>query len=646
MAEKLSIQIALEGGKEIERQLEGIGKAGEKAFSDIADAAEKSGGFKNVKPEEVTAKLKEAGLAGTEAFNKIQTAVANASRMERVVQGVQGVEKAFAGLATGVAAVGSALVPVAVGMSKFAGVAAGVMSVRRAFGVVGVGIAAAVTGLNELATAAENTIVALGTLAARGGTSIARLDAMRQTFMAAGGSAGEFSKIYERLVGTVDKLRADKVNELSEAMKNMKAAGWGDEAINKWAERQRAIIDRWAPAGKTAADRFAELGKRLADLPTATQRLAVLQREGIAATLENVNALIKYSQTVDQARDKSKDFTQEQLNQAIANQKAVTELGNAWTRLMEVIGTLGMGQTFTNMMTGLVQAFTQGLGFIDAGFQRLPAVASAAWNAILSVAMPVVQTISQAWQGFWMAFNAGLAIIQSAWNAMWQGMSTAATMVFDAVGAAWNGTVAALQSGINAVVGFFTSAWGQIQGAGEAAMAAVSGAINSVIGTISSLIDAIGNAISALANLLGMGGQVGAPEGGGGGGGMARGGMVGGRGSGTSDSNLAWVSRGEHIMPARAVRQPGVLAFLEALRRSGGNLSRVLDGMGRFAMGGLALPAFAEGGLNGMSNVTIQFPGMEAISGLRAPPNVIGELRRAAVMAQVRSGGRKPSRYS
>ena len=40
-------------------------------------------------------------------------------------------------------------------------------------------------------------------------------------------------------------------------------------------------------------------------------------------------------------------------------------------------------------------------------------------------------------------------------------------------------------------------------------------------------------------------------------------------------------------MPARAVAQPGVLAFLEALRRSGGNLSRVLDGMGRFAIGGM-----------------------------------------------------------
>jgi hypothetical protein len=130
---------------------------------------------------------------------------------------------------------------------------------------------------------------------------------------------------------------------------------------------------------------------------------------------------------------------------------------------------------------------------------------------------------------------------------------------------------------------------------------------------------------------------------------QAGGGLLGGRGTGTSDSNLAWVSRGEHIMPARAVAQPGVLAFLEALRRSGGNLRGILDGMGRFALGGLAaptlsLPALAGGGA--MNHVTIQFPGVPEITGLRASSAVVDELRKAAAMAQVRSGGRKPSRYS
>ena len=154
----------------------------------------------------------------------------------------------------------------------------------------------------------------------------------------------------------------------------------------------------------------------------------------------------------------------------------------------------------------------------------------------------------------------------------------------------------------------------------------------------------IQDAIAAVRQFFSMGGGQAA---GAGASGMARGGLMGGRGSGTSDSNLAWLSRGEHVMPAYAVRQPGVLQLLEALRRSGGNLRGVLDRMGHFAMGGLVgAPAFAGGGINGMSHVTIAFPGLPPVGGLRASSAVVDELRRSAALAQVRAGGRKPSRYT
>jgi hypothetical protein len=58
-------------------------------------------------------------------------------------------------------------------------------------------------------------------------------------------------------------------------------------------------------------------------------------------------------------------------------------------------------------------------------------------------------------------------------------------------------------------------------------------------------------------------------------------------------------------------------------------------------------PAFAGGGaVGGGNHVTIQFPGLPPVGGLRASSAVVEQLQRAAALAQVRSGGRKPSRYS
>ena len=62
MAEKLSVQIALEGGKEVEAQLEGIGKAGQKAFADISAAAEKAGGFDKLDPGQASKSMEKFGV--------------------------------------------------------------------------------------------------------------------------------------------------------------------------------------------------------------------------------------------------------------------------------------------------------------------------------------------------------------------------------------------------------------------------------------------------------------------------------------------------------------------------------------------------------------------------------------------------------
>ncbi|MFH1680357.1 MAG: phage tail tape measure C-terminal domain-containing protein, partial [Candidatus Eisenbacteria bacterium] len=71
--------------------------------------------------------------------------------------------------------------------------------------------------------------------------------------------------------------------------------------------------------------------------------------------------------------------------------------------------------------------------------------------------------------------------------------------------------------------------------------------------------------IRKLAGAFGGGGLVGDE----GGEKKAEGGLLAGRGTGSSDSNLAWFSRGEYLVRAAVVREPGVLRHLEDLNRRG-----------------------------------------------------------------------------
>ena len=92
--------------------------------------------------------------------------------------------------------------------------------------------------------------------------------------------------------------------------------------------------------------------------------------------------------------------------------------------------------------------------------------------------------------------------------------------------------------------------------------------------------------IKKIAGVFGSGGQVGGAEK------KAVGGVLGGIGTGTSDSNLAWFSRGEYLVRAAVVREPGVLRHLDELNRRGAQAlvqtPVLIDA---------PVPRFAEGGL-------------------------------------------------
>src|SRR5262245_20771790 len=117
MAEKINIEIDLEGGTEVERQLADIGKAGQQAFGDIQNAADQID-------------LSSA----TDALNNVQTAVQGAATLKERVQGIGKVQGAFDNL-------GNAAIKMATRLSRSLGVlgvfARGLGPVGIALGVLG-----------------------------------------------------------------------------------------------------------------------------------------------------------------------------------------------------------------------------------------------------------------------------------------------------------------------------------------------------------------------------------------------------------------------------------------------------------------------------------------------------------------------------
>ena len=115
--------------------------------------------------------------------------------------------------------------------------------------------------------------------------------------------------------------------------------------------------------------------------------------------------------------------------------------------------------------------------------------------------------------------------------------------------AGWN----AVKSGVQALSGGIKSVFGTISGVIKAPINAIIGGINAVIKKINSLkvpdwVPVIGGAHTNFPTI---------PK-------LATGGYVGGVGSDTSDSNLAWLSRGEYVVKADTVRRYGV-EFMDAL---------------------------------------------------------------------------------
>ena len=207
------------------------------------------------------------------------------------------------------------------------------------------------------------------------------------------------------------------------------------------------------------------------------------------------------------------------------------------------------------------------IGLIIAAIAGIIAVLVVLWNnceGFRNFVLGAISAIGGFLQGLWNGITTG---VQNVWNGAMSIVGGIAnwvkTNVIDRIvgffQAGWN----AVKAGVQALAGGIKSVFGTISGVIKAPINAIIGGINSVIKKINGLkvpdwVPVIGGAHTSFPTI---------PK-------LATGGLVQGVGTGTSDSNMAWLSRGEYVVKADTVRRYGV-EFMDAL-----NSGRLVGGGG------------------------------------------------------------------
>lgn len=251
------------------------------------------------------------------------------------------------------------------------------------------------------------------------------------------------------------------------------------------------------------------------------------------------------------------------------------------------------------------------------------------------------------------AIIAGLLAAGAAIYIFWDEIAAASKATWDGVTAvittAWATIVSAFSAGNDAfvsavlalrstVAGIWRGLVDIIKGYWQSAVDYILGSISSISSRIQSIISAISSAISRAKQLVSSTRQSTSGSTGGGRG-YAGGGYIRGPGSGTSDSIPAWLSNGEFVIRASAVRRYGadLFAALNGMRLSPNTL-------GRYAMGGLVgLPTVTMGALPAAagptSSLTLVLDNQQ-FAGLTGSADTIQRLERAIKLKRIRSTGR------
>jgi hypothetical protein len=326
-------------------------------------------------------------------------------------------------------------------------------------------------------------------------------------------------------------------------------------------------------------------------------------------------------------------------------------------------------------------------GFVDVAktaWNGVKTIATETWNAIKTVATETWNAITTVGKDSWAGIK---TVAQETWDSIsqigrdsWNGIKTVATDVWSgltgvasrywsgvrSIGAeAWEGIKAAATATGNLIakaLGLTETDQSKIEkelvdpfrAAVEAVNqlmtvdlpAYVENGLGAVISAMERMASAVETQVRRIEEAVSRAKEAAAsmPSGGGDGAPFASGGYVRGPGSGTSDSIPAWLSNGEFVIRAAAVRQYGV-SFLRAVNGMALSPRALKMGSPAFAMGGLVgavpVPAMAGGGQLPGKSFDLHIGG-DTFSGLYAPEQTAARLMQYATQAQVRSAGRKP----
>lgn len=563
--------------------------------------------------EEILRQLQQLGAQGERAFQQLKTAAEGPNaNLNRLSTSLAGARTAFTNLATAATTVAGSLGPVGQSISTISSLFASFRS------SVAAGAAAAGGAAVLMARNFANTVVETRRMAAALGLSIEQLQGIQKAAKDAGLDVDTITNSITRFAGRVSSEAQEQFKALIDIGKQVSQQFGGNGIKFFDVEQFRQLREAAAAAAPQIRELFKAAGDPRANLPVQ-QFISEIER--LASTSEEFRNQLRQAAIPAPALQSFERFD-------VLLQKNSATLASMGVQLVDANGNFrATGDVLLDTLDKIQK--------MPEGFQRTaraaqlfgrqagPELASALTRGGIEAAIEKLRETGRVFDADAIqkaldakkAFNdfdaaagklsktLGSALLPTITGVL-QELSGDKPIFTIEEGSLADSVFKAVQRAIPVIEQFFASVrsqsiqtWNEASAEAQVGFASIVSAAQAAASAIQAAWNAVANAISSALQQ-----QSAIPEGGGGG--FAAGGYTGNIGTGRI---AGFVHGGEYVQPARVVRQPGVRAFMETLRRVG-DLRTAIEMFSRgFSIGGfvdninsrmasLAMPGFAGGG--------------------------------------------------